>query len=48
MGLVKRWAFFNKGFRIDKNTITDEKTLNWVKASFKKKGKWEYRLISIE
>ena len=30
MGLVKRWAFFNKGFRIDKNTITDEKTLNWA------------------
>ena len=26
----------------------DEKTLNWVKASFNKKGKWEYRLVSIE
>ena len=26
----------------------DEETLNWVKASFKKKGNWEYRLISIE
>ena len=25
----------------------DEKTLNWVKASFNKKGKWEYRLVSI-
>ena len=26
----------------------DEKTLNWVKASFKKKGKWEYKLVSIK
>ena len=25
----------------------DAKTLNWIKASFKKKKKWEYRLISI-
>ena len=25
----------------------DEKTLNWVKASFKKSGNWEYRLKSI-
>ena len=26
----------------------DEDTLNWVKAAFDKKGKWEYRLVSIE
>ena len=26
----------------------DEKTLYWVKASFKKKGNWEYRLVSID
>ena len=26
----------------------EEKTFNWVKASFKKKGKWEYRLVLIE
>ena len=26
----------------------DEKTLNWVKASFDKKGKWEYRLLTIK
>jgi hypothetical protein len=25
----------------------DEETLNWIKASFNKKGKWEYKLISI-
>lgn len=30
VGLVKRWAFGEKGFRIDKNTIKDEKTLNWA------------------
>ena len=30
IGLVKRWAFGEKGFRIDKNTITDEKTLAWA------------------
>jgi len=30
VGLVKRWAFNEKGFRIDKNTITDEKTLAWA------------------
>ena len=30
IGLVKRWAFGEKGFRIDKNTIKDEKTLAWA------------------
>ena len=25
----------------------DEKSLNWVKASFKKKGKWEYKLVFL-
>jgi hypothetical protein len=30
MGLVKRWAFNEKGFRIDKNSIKDEKTLAWA------------------
>ena len=36
----------------DKKLNTDiwyeEKTLNWIKASFNKKGKWEYKLVSIE
>ena len=27
MGLVKRWAFFDKKFRLDKNNINDAKTL---------------------
>ena len=31
MGLVKRWAFMDKGFRLDKKNITDEKTLEWAK-----------------
>ena len=30
MGLVKRWAFFDKGFRLDKNNISDEKVLVWA------------------
>ena len=25
----------------------DEITLNWIKASFKKKGKWEYKLVQV-
>jgi tRNA nucleotidyltransferase/poly(A) polymerase len=35
MGLVKRWAFMNKGFRLDKKNITDEKTLEWAKKTDK-------------
>tara|TARA_B100000029_G_scaffold67834_1_gene60417 strand:- start:362 stop:1045 length:684 start_codon:yes stop_codon:yes gene_type:complete len=35
----------------DKKLNTDvwyeKNTLNWVKASFEKKGKWEYKLISV-
>ena len=26
----------------------DEQTLNWIRATFKKKGNWEYKLIVIE
>ena len=36
----------------DKKLNTDvwyvEQTVNWIKASFEKKGKWEYKLISID
>jgi len=35
MGLVKRWAFMDKGFRLDKKNITDEKTLEWAKKTDK-------------
>jgi hypothetical protein len=35
MGLVKRWAFMDKGFRLDKSNISDEKTLQWAKKTDK-------------
>ena len=36
MGLVKRWAFFDKSFRLDKKNITDSDTLEWSKKIDKK------------
>ena len=36
-----------KGKRLNTDVWYDEKTLNWIKASFNKKGKWEYRLVSV-
>jgi hypothetical protein len=35
MGLVKRWAFYDKGFRLDKKSIADSKTLDWAKKTDK-------------
>jgi hypothetical protein len=35
MGLVKRWAFYDKGFRLDSKNITDNKTLDWAKKTDK-------------
>ena len=37
-----------KDKKLNTDVWYDEKTLNWVKASFKKKGNWEYKLVSIE
>ena len=37
-----------KNKKLNTDVWYDEKTLNWVKASFKKKGEWEYRLVLIE
>ena len=37
-----------KDKRLNTDIWYDEKTLNWLKASFEKKGKWEYKLISIK
>ena len=37
-----------KDKKLNTNIWYEEKTLNWVKASFEKKGKWEYKLVSIE
>jgi hypothetical protein len=31
MGLVKRWAFYDKAFRLDKKNLTDEKVMEWAK-----------------
>ena len=36
-----------KGKRLNTDVWYDEDTLNWIKASFNKKGKWEYKLVSI-
>ena len=38
----------DKKKKLNTDVWYDEKTLNWVKASFNKKGKWEYRLVLIE
>ena len=38
----------SKDKKLNTNIWYDEKTLNWGKASFEKKGKWEYKLVLIE
>ena len=38
----------DKEKKLNTDVWYDEKTLNWIKASFKKKGKSEYRLVLIE
>jgi len=37
-----------KGKRLNTHIWYEENTLNWIKASFDKKGKWEYRLLFIK
>ena len=37
-----------KDKKLNTDVWYDEKTLYWVKASFKKKGNWEYKLVSID
>ena len=32
MGLVKRWAFYDKSFRLDKKNLTDVKTMEWARG----------------
>jgi len=32
MGLVKRWAFYDKSFRLDKKNLPDVKTMEWAKG----------------
>ena len=38
----------NKDKKLNTDVWYDEETLNWVAASFKKKGKWKYILVKIE
>jgi len=38
----------NKDKRLNTDVWYDEETLNWVKATFEKKGKWEYKLVEIK
>ena len=37
-----------KNKKLDTDVWYDEETLNWIKASFNKKGNWEYKLVSID
>ena len=36
-----------KDKRLNTDVWYDEESLNWIKATFKKKGNWEYRLIRM-
>ena len=38
----------NKNKKLNTDVWYDEKNLNWVKAAFKKKGNWEYKLKLLE
>ena len=38
----------DKDKKLNTHIWYDEKTLYWGKAAFKKKGKWEYKLVSID
>ena len=38
----------DKDKKLNTDVWYDEKTLNWVKATFKKKGNWKYKLILAE
>ena len=38
----------SKNKKLNTDVWYDEKTLNWIKASFEKKGKWEYKLVAID
>ncbi len=38
----------DKDKRLNTDIWYDEQTLNWIKASFEKNGKWVYKLISIK
>ena len=37
-----------KNKKLNTDIWYDEKTLNWIKASFNKKGEWEYKIAEIK
>ena len=37
-----------KNKKLNTDVWYDEKTLNWIRASFSKKGEWEYIIVSIK
>ena len=37
-----------KDKKLNTDVWYDEETLNWVKATFEKKGKWEYKLVLVD
>ena len=38
----------DKDKKLNTDVWYEEKTLNWIKASFNKSGRWEYKLVLIE
>jgi hypothetical protein len=38
----------DKGKKLNTDVWYEEESFSWVKATFNKKGKWEYKLINIE
>ena len=38
----------SKNKKLNTDVWYDEKNLNWIKASFNKKGHWEYKIVRIE
>jgi hypothetical protein len=38
----------SKGKKLNTDVWYEEDTLHWVKASFKKKGNWEYKLVTLQ
>ena len=41
-------ANLKKNKKLNTDVWYDEETLYWIKASFDKQGKWEYRLNKVE
>ena len=48
--IITRWESkkLNENKRLNTHIWYDEKNLNWIKATFDKNGKWEYKLLKLE